>query len=62
MRASAAANALTGHIDEAQKIMTRMRQLDPAMRVSNLEANLSYRRAEDIGRMIDGLRLAGLPD
>ena len=42
--------------------MTRMRQLDPAMSVSNLKANLSYRRAEDIGRMIDGLRLAGLPD
>jgi TolB-like protein/class 3 adenylate cyclase len=62
MRASAAANALTGHINEAQKIMTRMRQLDPAMSVSNLKANLSYRRAEDIGRMIDGLRLAGLPD
>jgi TolB-like protein/class 3 adenylate cyclase len=62
MRASAVANALGGNIEEARTIIARMRRLDPAMRITILRDNLSYRRSEDTGRMIDGLRLAGFPE
>jgi tetratricopeptide (TPR) repeat protein len=62
MRASVVASALGGNIEEARTIMARMRRLDPAMRISVLTDNLSYRRPEDIERMMDGLRLAGLPE
>ena len=35
---------------------------DPAMRISDLKDYLPYRRLEDVERMIEGLRLAGLPE
>jgi TolB-like protein/Tfp pilus assembly protein PilF len=62
MRALAAANALAGNIDEARNIMLRMRELEPAMCISRLKEFLPYRRSEDVERMIEGLRLAGLPE
>jgi hypothetical protein len=62
MRASAAADALAGNLDEARTTMTRMRQLDPAMRLSSLRTYLPYRRPQDVDRLIEGLRLAGLPE
>jgi hypothetical protein len=43
--------------------MTRLRQLDPALRISNLEDVLPpLRRAEDRARYVQGLRKAGLPE
>jgi TolB-like protein len=63
VRTYAASNALAGRLDEAQKAMTRVRQLDPALRISNLEDVLPpLRRAEDRARYVDGLRKAGLPE
>ncbi len=62
MRVAAAANALAGNIDEAQKVMSEVRKLDPSMRISLLgERYTTYRRPEDNDRMTEGLRLAGLP-
>jgi tetratricopeptide (TPR) repeat protein len=61
MRASAAANALAGHIEEARSMMNRMRQLEPAMSISLLKVLLPYRH-RDTERLIEGLRLAGLPE
>ena len=62
LRAAAAANALGGSIDEARKVAVRMRQLEPARTISHLKAFLPYRRPEDLARVIEGLRLAGLPE
>jgi tetratricopeptide (TPR) repeat protein len=62
MRTAAAANALAGNIDEARKIAAQLRLMDPEMRIFHLKEFFPYRRAEDIERMIKGLRLAGLPE
>lgn len=62
LRLVAAINALTGRIEEAQKIMTRVRQLDPALRISNIRDWLSASRLEDIARYAEGMRIAGLPE
>ena len=61
-RIVAASKALAGRLDEAQKAMARLRQLDPALRVSHLKALIPFRRAEDLARYEEGLRKAGLPE
>jgi adenylate cyclase len=58
----AAANALAGRLEEAQKAIARMRELDPAYRISGVKDRLPSRRPEDIARFEEGLRKAGLPE
>src|ERR1700737_4003218 len=60
IRELAAAQALAGRIPEAQQTMARLRQLDPAMRVVNVKDWVPLRRPEDLARLQDGLRKAGL--
>ena len=49
--------------DKTQKLMARLRQLDPALRISNLaDVILPLRRPQDRNRWIEGLRKAGLPE
>jgi TolB-like protein/class 3 adenylate cyclase len=63
LRVQAASNAMAGRPEQAHKAMARLRQLNPALRVSNLKDVLSpYRRAEDLARYEEGLRRAGLPE
>jgi adenylate cyclase len=62
MRFLAAANALLGHLDIAAKAVVRMRQLDPEFRLSNLANVVPFHRPEDLARLADGLRKAGLPE
>jgi len=63
LRIAAASNALAGRLEQAQKALARLRQLDPARRVSNLRDTMGpYRRAEDVARYEEGLRRAGLPE
>jgi tetratricopeptide (TPR) repeat protein len=63
LRIGAASNALAGRATEGSKICTRLRQLDPTLRISNLRDRVGpYRRPEDIARLIDGLRKAGVPE
>jgi tetratricopeptide (TPR) repeat protein len=63
LRIAAASNAMAGRPEEAQKAMARLRQLNPALRVSNLkDVRGPYRRAEDVSRYEEGLRQAGLPE
>ncbi|HYM99656.1 MAG TPA: adenylate/guanylate cyclase domain-containing protein, partial [Aestuariivirgaceae bacterium] len=59
---AAASSALSGRIAEADNAMTRLRRLDPALRISNLKNLLPIRRPEDFDRWAEGLRKAGLPD
>ena len=63
LRIDAASNAMAGRPEQAHKAVARLRQLDPAQRVSSLKALLGpYRRAEDLARYQEGLRQAGLPE
>jgi TolB-like protein/tetratricopeptide (TPR) repeat protein len=58
----AASHALTGRIDDARRAMQHMRQLDPALRISNLKDWLPLQRPEHLATFADGLRKAGLPE
>ena len=63
LRIAAASNAMAGRPEQAHKAMARLRQLNPALRVSNLKDVLGpFRRAEDLSRYEEGLRRAGLPE
>jgi tetratricopeptide (TPR) repeat protein len=63
IRIAAATNALAGRSETAQKLMARLRQLDPAMRISNLaDVIMPLQRPEDRNRWVEGLRKAGLPE
>jgi hypothetical protein len=42
--------------------MRRLRELDPALRLSNLKDLLPYHRPEDLATFAEGLRKAGLPE
>jgi len=63
LRVAAASNALAGRLEKAQKLMARVRQLDAALRISNLaDVMMPLRRPEDLARYEQGLRKAGLPE
>ncbi len=62
LRLSAAANALAGRLEEAQRSLKRLRQIDPVLRVSNLKDLTPLCRADDAARYNEGMRKAGLPD
>ncbi len=62
LRIFAAANALAGRNQAATRALERLRQLDPALRVSNIKDRFPLRRSGDIARFADGLRAAGLPE
>jgi len=61
-RVAAASNALAGRLDQAHKAMARLRQIDPALRVSDLRHMFPLRRPEEVARFEEGLRKAGLPE
>src|SRR5262245_29379185 len=63
LRAAAMANALSDRMVEAQAAMACLREVDPALRLSNVgRVAPPLKRAEDRVRFIEGLRKAGLPE
>ncbi len=42
--------------------MARLLEINPELRVSNLNELLNFQRAEEFDRWSDGLRKAGLPE
>ncbi len=63
LRVSAASNALAGRIERARDALSRLRRIDPALRVSNLGDITPLRRPEDIARLCGGNaegRIAGV--
>jgi TolB-like protein/class 3 adenylate cyclase len=63
LRIAAASNAMAGRPEQAQKAVSRLRQLNPALRISTLkDVQGPYLRAEDLSRLEEGLRRAGLPE
>ena len=61
-RVAAASHALAGRLERAQNAMARLRQLDPALRVSNISDVINLRRPADFARYAEALRKAGLPE
>ncbi len=59
---AAASGALAGHLKTAQKAAESLRTLNPSLRLSNIENLISFRRPEDLARLREGLRKAGLPE
>src|SRR5215213_4999324 len=62
LRAAAMSHSLAGRFDEARRAMTRLREVDGRLRISNLRELSPLRREQDIARYEEGLRLAGLPE
>jgi TolB-like protein/class 3 adenylate cyclase len=62
LRELAAASALLGRMPAAQKAMVRLREIDPTRRVSTVKDWLPLRRPDDLTRLQEGLRRAGLPE
>jgi tetratricopeptide (TPR) repeat protein len=59
----AACGAAAGRLREAENAMERVRQLHPALRISNLKDHLPpFGRSEDFARWAEALRQAGLPE
>ena len=59
---AAASYALAGLHQQAQQAMTSVRQIDPTLRLSNLQEMMPVYRPEDFVRWSEGLRKAGLPE
>jgi TolB-like protein len=59
---SAVANALAGNVVEAQRIIARIGQLNPTVRISELNKVAPLRRTQDVKLIIEGMRLAGFPE
>lgn len=62
LRSAAASHAIAGRIGKATKAIGRLRQLDPALRISTLKDVIPLRRPEHLARYAEGLRMAGLPE
>lgn len=62
LRMAAMGHALAGRIAEAQQVMRRLRQIDPALRISHLKHLTPLRRPEDVARYLEGMKKAGLPE
>lgn len=56
----AAAHAVAGRSEEAQRAMDRLRELNSGLRLSNLKDWLPFHRDEDLAMFSNGLRTAGL--
>jgi tetratricopeptide (TPR) repeat protein len=59
---AAAAAALADSHANAKNAMARVRQIDPTLRISNLKDFYPLRRTDDLNRLSEGLRKAGLPE
>jgi hypothetical protein len=62
MWVSAAAHALAGNIGEAQKVTMRLRELNPAASISRFKQNFHVLQPQHREKIVEGLRLAGLPE
>jgi tetratricopeptide (TPR) repeat protein len=63
LRVAAMANVLSDRMVEARAVMACLREVDPALRLSNLDRVAPpFRRPEDRERYTESLRKAGLPE
>jgi TolB-like protein/class 3 adenylate cyclase len=62
LRVFSASMALAGRLEEARGAVGQLLQLNPALRVSEIKRMIPIRRPENLARLEEGLRLAGLPE
>jgi hypothetical protein len=62
LRAAAMSYALAGQVEQAHKAMLRLREIDPTLRISNLQDLTPLQRPQDIAKYAESLREAGLPE
>ena len=62
LRMACVGHALSGRLDQAHEMMQRLREIDNVLRLSNFKKFAPFRRQEDVDRLFEGLRLAGLPE
>jgi TolB-like protein/class 3 adenylate cyclase/Tfp pilus assembly protein PilF len=62
LRIAAACFALAGRIEEASKAAGKLKELAPQFRISQVRAIFPLRRAEDLAKYCQALRLAGCPE
>jgi TolB-like protein len=62
LRVSAMSNALAARERPAQQAMTRLRALQPTLRLSNLHEQMFLHRPEHMEKFIEAMRKAGLPE
>ncbi len=62
LRIVAAAAALSGRLEEARPVMASSREIDPSACLSQIRKIRLFRRPEDLARLEEGLRAAGLPE
>jgi TolB-like protein/SAM-dependent methyltransferase len=58
----AASAVHSGRMDDARRIMATLRGIAPDLSISTLDEIMGFKRAEDLGRWVEGLRKAGLPE
>ncbi len=58
----AASAAHMGRLEEARRPVPQILQLSPSYRVSRFKERVPFRRPQDIELLLEGLRLAGLPE
>ncbi len=55
-------HALMGQLDEARALVDDLLARDPGFRISEFAARYPLRRADDLERLVQGLRAAGVPE
>ena len=58
----AACHAMSGRVEEAREVCARAIQLDPTLRISGIKDSAPYRRPEDIEKLAQAFRIAGMPE
>jgi adenylate cyclase len=61
LRSSCAAYALAGRIEEARDLVRRLNEVDEKLLLNRREY-IPWRREQDIARLLEGYRLAGMPE
>jgi adenylate cyclase len=62
LRIASVGHALSGRLAQARAMMGRLREIDSVMRLSNAKEFIPFRREIDVAKMIEGFRLAGMPE
>lgn len=62
LRSVATSYAFAGRLEQARNAVMRLREISPTLRISNLRDFTPIRRPEDVAKLVEGYRKAGLPE
>ena len=61
-RIAMACQAMSGRVDEARKACSRVMEMDPTQRISDIRDRQPFRRDADVAKLAEGFRIAGMPE